>query len=88
MKKVVNSIMCSNEEDLERFASMIDSEIQNGKIETFPKYKSFVNKKEEEETNEEKEEGEFDGCAEGCDSAKTKKYSGVGKIKQENKTSS
>ena len=61
MKKVVNSIMCSNEEDLERFASMIDSEIQNGKIETFPKYKSFVNKKKKKKrTKKKKKENSMD----------------------------
>ena len=61
MKKVVNSIMCSNEDDLERFASMIDSEIQNGKIETFPKYKSFVNKKKKKKrTKKKKKENSMD----------------------------
>ena len=61
MKKVVNSIMCSNEDDLERFASMIDSEIQNGKIETFPKYKSFVNKKKKtKRTKKKKKENSMD----------------------------
>eukprot|EP00938_MAST-03A_sp_MAST-3A-sp1_P001472 g1472.t1 len=58
MKKVVNSIMCSNEDDLERFASMIDSEIQNGKIETFPKYTSFVNKKKKKKRTKKKKKKE------------------------------
>ena len=58
MKKVMNSIMCSNEDDLERFASMIDSEIQNGKIETFPKYTSFVNKKKKKKRTKKKKKKE------------------------------
>ena len=62
MKKLVNSIMCSNEDDLERFANMIDSEIQGGKIKSFQKYTSFVNKrkKSKPKTKKKKKENSMD----------------------------
>ena len=45
MKKVLNAIMCSTEDDLERFANMIDSDIKKGIVKTFSKYATFLTKK-------------------------------------------
>lgn len=64
MKKVLNAVMCSSDEDLDRFIEMIKDEIESGKIKTFPKYSSFLKshgmKKKKKPIRRRKKENDMD----------------------------